>query len=79
MSWCFDDIGIEENANSFGNVHNVMLDILERCYERKTIAHMTANLTIEQMADRYGVRLLDRFKQMFNIVNYDQGAKSKRH
>lgn len=78
FSWCFDDLGIEENMTNYGNDSNVMLDILEMCYDNKTTVHLTTNLGFDDLVDRYGVRLLDRIKQMFNVFQFPETAKSRR-
>lgn len=78
FSWCFDDLGIEENMSNYGNTSNVMLDILEMCYDNRTTVHLTTNLNFEALELRYGVRLLDRVLQMFNVFQFPESAKSKR-
>lgn len=69
----FDDLGLEEvNAKMYGNNANVMSEILMDRYENfkrygtKTFA--SSNLNATQFEEIYGVRMRDRFKEMFNVV-----------
>lgn len=66
-----DDIGTEETTyNSFGNKIDPISALLFLRYENNAPTFITTNLTTEQLKDRYGERLADRFKQMFKIVTF---------
>lgn len=70
---CLNDIGIEtENQKSYGTNLNSVID--EYLYARYEIYqnefkkyHITSNLDAEEFKERFGKRLVDRFKG-FNII-----------
>lgn len=68
---CLDDLGTEDIKNHYGNKKNVVGDLLEQKYEKRTIGvylHGTTNLTAEQLKEFYGNRVISRMKAMFNFV-----------
>lgn len=77
-SFCFDDLGTEENINNFGNIASVMWLVFSRCYEKNITIHCTTNLSPEAMLQRYGERFLDRFAQMFNVIEFHPETLSRR-
>lgn len=70
--FCYNDLGTENVSSShYGNPINVMEYILLQSYERKLPywqRHVTTNLTFDQVKETYGVRVLDRIKECFNII-----------
>ena len=80
-AWCFDDFGSEQAKNYFGNKIEVMEEVMLRRYDRGAPfnnTHITTNKTAIEIRDRYGDRLADRFRQMFNIIEFPVSAKSRR-
>lgn len=69
---CYNDLGTEPvNSTHYGNPLNVMEYILLQSYERKLPywhRYVTTNLTFDQVKQTYGVRVLDRIKECFNIL-----------
>jgi len=67
----FDDLGSETVASNFGK-EDIFLRILELRYnefiEKGTKTYLTTNYTLEEIYERYGVRVFDRFKEMFNFL-----------
>lgn len=70
---CFDDLGAEQlETLCYGNRVVVMTEIIQRRYNRfqnqglKT--YFTSNLLPEEIEQRYGNRVMDRLKEMCNIV-----------
>lgn len=65
----FDDLGAETIASNFGSV-DIFIRIMEMRYNgfinNSTKTLITSNLSFEDIKKRYGVRLYDRFYQMFN-------------
>ncbi|GAB3164556.1 ATPase [Telluribacter humicola] len=82
MGRFFDDFGSESQAITYGNERNVMDDILmERHRSLPYIStHITSNLTLKQLMDInfYDERLLDRMKEMFNVIEFPPTAQSRR-
>lgn len=70
---CLNDIGLEtENQKSYGTSLNSVID--EFLYARYEIYqqfnkkyHITSNLEVEEFENRFGNRLIDRFKS-FNVI-----------
>ena len=70
---CLNDIGLEtENQKSYGTSLNSVID--EFLYARYEIYqqfwkkyHITSNLNVDAFEDRFGNRLVDRFKS-FNVI-----------
>ena len=67
----FDDLGSEHVASNFGK-EDIFIRILELRYndfiEKGTKTYLTTNYTLEEIYERYGVRVFDRFKEMFNFL-----------
>ncbi|MPR36581.1 ATPase [Salmonirosea aquatica] len=76
----FDDLGDESRAVSYGNERNVMEDILMERYRSVPhhTTHVTSNLTLDQLTEFYGGRLVDRLREMFNIIEFPPTAQSRR-
>lgn len=69
---CYNDLGTEpQKSNFYANPLNVMEFIMLQTYENKVPywhRHVTTNLTFDQVKAAYGVRVLDRIKECFNIL-----------
>lgn len=79
---CLNDIGLEtENQKSYGTSLTTVTD--EFLYSRYEIYqnrminyHLTSNLNIEEFKNRFGNRLVDRFKS-FNVIILDGESRRK--
>jgi len=70
MGMCIDDLGTEDIKNHYGNKKNVIGDLIELKYAKKTTGiylHGTTNLTAEQLKDFYGSRVTSRMREIFNL------------
>jgi hypothetical protein len=70
---CFDDLGLEDtNSQLYGNKANVMAEVIIDRYEHwrfhSMITHATSNLTLDEVAQVYGDRVMDRINEMMNVV-----------
>lgn len=69
---CYNDVGTEPlKSNFYANPLNVMEHIMLQTYENKVPywhRHVTTNLTFDQVKEAYGIRVLDRIKECFNIL-----------
>ncbi len=82
---CFDDLGTEGlTAKNFGNEVSAMATVLLARYElfqagriQGTATHLTTNLTWDALKP-YGDRVLDRIREMFNIITFPPAAPSRR-
>jgi DNA replication protein DnaC len=82
LGFCFDDLGTETSPSKrFGEDKNVMAEILLNRYayvKDYKYTHLTTNLTPTDIDLRYGDRIRDRIREMFNQITFDGDAKSRR-
>ena len=82
ITYCFDDLGVEQNAKLYGNDCNVMAEILLDRYDQfmryGMLTHMTTNLNAEELEQLYGDRVRSRLREMFNLVCFPPEAKDRR-
>ncbi len=79
----FDDLGAEMMGNNiyqYGK-EEVFVRILLNRYRNfeslGTKTHITTNLNLDQMEQRYGKQLADRFIRMFNLLKLDGPSRRK--
>ncbi|WP_291582003.1 hypothetical protein [Bacteroides sp.] len=75
---CFDELGREPRpAKYFGTELNVMQYIFQCRYElrREALTHVTTNLTVEEIQDKYGAYIADRINEMFNVIRLDGASR----
>ncbi len=81
-TYCFDDLGIENNLKYYGNECNVMGEILLSRYDlfvsRKLVTHITTNLSASEIEATYGNRIRSRMREMFNLFSFDKSVNDKR-
>jgi DNA replication protein DnaC len=82
-TYCFDDLGTENNLKYFGNECNVMSEILLSRYDlfifRKQKTHLTTNLNSTEIESMYGTRVRSRLREMFNLLAFPNTVKDKRY
>ena len=82
QTYCFDDLGTENNLKFFGNECNVMAEILLSRYDlfvsRNLITHLTTNLSASEIEAAYGNRVRSRMRELFNLIAFDKTTKDKR-
>jgi hypothetical protein len=81
LGYCFDDLGTEPPSKYYGKNTDVMAEVLLNRYDRRvpfTQTHVTTNLSTDEIYQRYGSRVSDRMQEMFNIITFPVGAKSRR-
>jgi hypothetical protein len=81
-TWCFDDLGTENNLKYYGNNCNVMAEILLSRYDlfvsRSMLTHLTTNLNSSEIEELYGTRIRSRLREQFNLIAFSESAKDKR-
>ncbi|WP_114781863.1 P-loop NTPase family protein [Botryobacter ruber] len=81
-SYCFDDLGAESSLRYYGNMCNVMGEVLLSRYDlfvsQGVKTHLTTNLTSSELEKTYGSRVRSRMREMFNLVCFEKGARDKR-
>ena len=75
---CIDDLGHEDPITTFGQTRDVIEEILLDRHHYKQITHATTNKDPELLKVRYGNRVYDRLKEMFNIIPFDYSGTSMR-
>jgi DNA replication protein DnaC len=79
---CFDDLGTETvPSKAYGEEKHVLAEILMNRYESgipRNYTHVTTNLSPHEVGLKYGTRVKDRFREMFNAIIFDKDAKSRR-
>ncbi|WP_240676047.1 P-loop NTPase family protein [Botryobacter ruber] len=80
--YCFDDLGAESSLRYYGNMCNVMGEVLLSRYDlfvsQGVKTHLTTNLTSSEMEKTYGSRVRSRMREMFNLVSFEKEARDKR-
>lgn len=69
-----DDLGKEPTEIlDYGNPRSPVVDLLEERYQAQRFTIVTTNLTPKDLSAKYGARLADRFREMFEVVifNFD--------
>ncbi|MBS1682208.1 MAG: ATPase [Bacteroidetes bacterium] len=82
-TFCFDDLGVEQNLKYYGNECNVMAEVLLSRYDlfvsRNMITHITTNLSATEIESTYGNRVRSRLREMFNLVAFNKNTSDKRY
>ena len=77
-----DDIAsVNENVTHFGTVINVIEQLLQDRYNlfirNNFLTHATSNKYPAELAKIYDIRTIDRFNEMFNIIELDSPSRRK--
>lgn len=73
-----EDMGQEPlEVQSYGNIYNPVIDILEKRYERSLPTFITTNLDPQQLGKRYGKRIQDRLREMMFTIPFDNPSYRK--
>lgn len=64
-----DDLGKEPvEVMNYGNISTPIKDILEYRYNNQLFTCITTNLTPQNIREKYGERIADRFREMFTFI-----------
>lgn len=77
---CIDDMGAESKKNNYGNVVNVIGDLIEQRYFRGytgTLLHGTTNLSADELKAFYGERVTSRMREIFNFIELPGNDRRK--
>jgi DNA replication protein DnaC len=81
-TYCFDDLGTENNIKYFGNECNVMAEILLSRYDlfiaKKLQTHITTNLSASEIEKNYGNRVRSRLRELCNLIAFENIVTDKR-
>lgn len=67
-----DDLGIEPaRCLIYGEEYYPISRLLLHRYDKQLTTIIATNLSIEEIQDRYGDRIVDRMNETFNVITYD--------
>lgn len=67
-----DDLGEEpKEIMVYGMIHTPLIDILSERYSRQLLTIITTNLNTDEINDKYGPRIYDRFCEMLTIIVFE--------
>lgn len=70
-----DDLGEEpKEVMSYGMIYTPLIDLICERYDRQLTTIITTNLSKEQLAEKYGVRVYDRIKEMLTIITFTNSS-----
>ncbi len=66
-----DELGVENvDVKNYGNASEPIIDLLSYRYDKMKVTAVSSNLTMKQIEERYGLRMADRFNEMFKKVAF---------
>lgn len=66
-----DELGVEAiDVKTYGNSSEPIIDLLSTRYDKQRITAVSSNLDLKQVSERYGLRMADRFNEMFHKVAF---------
>jgi DNA replication protein DnaC len=65
-----DDVGTEQAAQNYGNKLEVFAYFIEERYLQHKITHISSNLSLDELKERYGERVYGRLIERTNIVYF---------
>lgn len=73
-----DDIGDEpESVKNYGNQVAPMIELLYHRYDKQLFTVITTNLLEDEIKDKYGPRIEDRFAEMFDRIYFNNPSFRK--
>ena len=73
-----DDMGTEPTeVMDYGNICNAVIDLIDYRYNRQLTTFITTNKTPDELRDRYGIRIADRFREMIEQIIFEDGSYRK--
>lgn len=75
---CIDDMGAEPaEVISYGMIYNPIVDLIDVRYNRNLPTIITTNLTSKEISDNYGIRTLDRLRELMFIIPFTNPSYRK--
>lgn len=65
-----DDIGTEDNLNSYGNKRMPFAELCDDAEKKGKLLILTTNLSIDELTERYGDRVVDRLIATTKAVSF---------
>ena len=68
-----DDLGKEPTeVLDFGNVTSPVVELLEYRYQHQLFTAISTNLTPNELKNKYGTRIIDRFNEMLQVIVFQR-------
>ena len=67
---CIDDIGVEKESVKYGEKRMAFPEIVDECEKRGHLLIATTNLSLNEIADKYGERTMDRLVAITKRVEF---------
>ena len=66
-----DELGVEPTESKiYGNVSEPLIDLLCERYDRQLCTIISTNMGAQEITERYGRRVSDRFNEMFATIPF---------
>lgn len=70
-----DELGVESTeAKLYGNVFEPLIDLLCERYDKQLCTIISTNMGLEEIEQRYGRRVSDRFSEMFTAIPFTENS-----
>lgn len=70
-----DELGVESTeAKLYGNVSEPLIDLLCERYDKQLCTIISTNMGLEEIEERYGRRVSDRFSEMFTAIPFTENS-----
>lgn len=70
-----DDLGEEPTeALVYGMVHTPIVDLICERYDKQRLTIVTTNLNTDELRNKYGARIYDRFQEMFTTIAFENDS-----
>ena len=70
-----DDLGEEpKEVMVYGMIHTPVLDLICKRYSEQRMTIITTNLDTDQLKEKYGMRIYDRFREMLTPIIFENDS-----
>lgn len=71
---CIDDIGTEGNYMKYGVRREPFGELIDAAEKEGKLLLLTTNCTIDELTNRYGIRVVDRLKRITRVIHFIGGS-----
>lgn len=72
-----DDVGVENESVRYGERRQCFVELVDEAEKTGKLLILTTNLSIEQLAEKYGERTVDRLKAITKTVLFEGNSMRK--
>lgn len=66
-----DDVGVEDVSNLYGEKHDYFRELVDMAERKQKLLVISTNLTLKEIAERYGDRTIDRLRAITTTVLFE--------